>query len=303
MRRDRRLLAALAAAALATALLLAGWALASSALVGSTLTAGEKQALQDLLGPRLPLLVLAAVMVIGAVLAGVPALYRRWLAAPARLYEQTQVLLTTGTEREIEPIGSAPVQGLARAINQLARERAELRGDVARQVAEGSRNLEQERNRLAALMSELTQSVVVCNLDGRILLYNNRARLQFRALAGSPEVGASALIGLGRSIYTVFDRQLVAHALDSIRQRLLRGAAHPSAQFVTATRGGQLLRVQMAPVRAPQAELDAPLSGFVLMLDNITRDLADDTARDRLLHKLSEGHRSSLGNLQAAVEL
>ncbi|MDP3224128.1 MAG: 3'-5' exonuclease, partial [Rubrivivax sp.] len=44
-------------------------------------------------------------------------------------------------------------------------------------------------------------------------------------------------------------------------------------------------------------------NGFVLMLDNITRDLAEDTARDRLLHKLSEGHRSSLGNLQAAVEL
>ena len=37
---------------------------------------------------------------------------------------------------------------------------------------------------------------------------------------------------------------------ESIQQRLQRGAAHPSAQFVTSTRGGQLLRVQMAPVRA-----------------------------------------------------
>jgi DNA polymerase-3 subunit epsilon len=33
-------------------------------------------------------------------------------------------------------------------------------------------------------MAELTQSVVVCNLDGRVLLYNSRARLQFRALSG-----------------------------------------------------------------------------------------------------------------------
>ena len=49
-------------------------------------------------------------------------------------------------------------------------------------------------------MSELTQSVVVCNLDGRILLYNNRARLQFRALSDAPAVaGGGELIGLGRS--------------------------------------------------------------------------------------------------------
>ena len=39
------------------------------------------------------------------------------------------------------------------------------------------------------------------------------------------------------------------------------------------------------------------------MLDNITRDLADDTQRDGLLHQLTEGQRGTLGNLQAAVEL
>ncbi len=110
------------------------------------------------------------------------------------------------------------------------------------------------------------------------------------------------LIGLGRSIYAVFDRKLVAHALESIRQRLQRGAAHPSAQFVTATRGGQLLRAQMAPVRTGTDE-NAEISGFVLMLDNITRDFAEESQRDRLLHGLAEGNRASLGNLQAALEM
>ena len=60
---------------------------------------------------------------------------------------------------------------------------ARLQADVAAQVRQASRGIEQERNRLAALMAELTQSVVVCNLDGRILLYNSRARLQFKALS------------------------------------------------------------------------------------------------------------------------
>ena len=39
------------------------------------------------------------------------------------------------------------------------------------------------------------------------------------------------------------------------------------------------------------------------MLDNITRDFADESARDQLLHALTEGSRASLGNLQAAVEM
>ncbi|MDO8377157.1 MAG: exonuclease domain-containing protein, partial [Aquabacterium sp.] len=172
----------------------------------------------------------------------------------------------------------------------------------------------QERNRLAALMSELTQSVVVCNLDGRILLYNNRARMQFRALSDAPTLADGAeLIGLGRSIYTVFDRKLVAHALESVQQRLQRGVAHPSAQFVTVTRSGQLLRVQLAPVRAvtvpdaaPAASGDeAPpvVNGFVLMLDNITNEYEAEAAQERLLHGLTEGSRGSLANLQAAVEM
>jgi DNA polymerase-3 subunit epsilon len=115
-------------------------------------------------------------------------------------------------------------------------------------------------------------------------------------------VGAE-LIGLGRSIYAVFDRQLVAHALEACSSGC-SAVRHPSAQFVTSTRGGQLLRVQMAPVRAIDAsERGQPvLNGFVLMLDNITRDFADESERDRCC-TADRGSRASLGNLQAAVEL
>jgi DNA polymerase-3 subunit epsilon len=98
-------------------------------------------------------------------------------------------------------------------------------------------------------MSELNQSVVVCNLDGRILLYNNRARLQFKALSDAPTAaGGGEIIGLGRSIYAVFERNLIVHALESIQERIRRQSSQPVANFVTTTRAGQLLRVQMAPV-------------------------------------------------------
>ena len=164
---------------------------------------------------------------------------------------------------------------------------------------------------MAALMSELTQSVVVCNLDGRILLYNHRARLQFQVLGTSGPSGRTALIGLGRSIFTMMERSHITHALESVQHRLQRGSAQPSANFITTTHAGQLIRVQMAPVFSTSgSDNDAPasatpgriISGYVLVLDNITRNVEAQSRRDLLLQTLTEGSRASLGNVRAAVE-
>jgi DNA polymerase III subunit epsilon len=235
--------------------------------------------------------------------------YLRSVRAAARLAEDARTLLAADVRRELAADGgSAEVHALAAAFNQIAAQRAALRDDVAAQVQQASRGIEQERNRLAALMAELTHSVVVCNLDGRILLYNRRARQQLRALSAAPSAAAGAeLIGLGRSIYTLLDHALIAHAIERVQQRLARGAANPSAQFVTGTQAGALLRVQLAAVRTVGGD-DAPasgrqLDGFVLMLDDITRDLAGQAERDQLLHALGEGSRASLGNMQAALEM
>lgn len=313
MRADRRLIVVSAVALLGAALLLGLWVAGTVALVGADLVPAERLALRGLLEPRLALLVLTLLVLLGALVLMVKTLYEYWALPAARLLEQAQVLASTDIERELPLAGSAELRGLAQVLNEFARQRGELKRDVRQQVADASRGVEQERNRLAALMSELTQSVVVCNLDGRILLYNNRARLQFRALSeGAALMGGAELIGLGRSIYKVFDRKLVAHALDSVQLRLQRGVANPSAQFVTSTQGGQLLRVQMAPVRSVAAETSrqheaeeatSMLSGFVLMLDNITREFEQETERDQHLHHLSEGNRGSLANMQAAAEL
>ena len=298
-RPDRRFWLLLAA--LAGLLLL--WAVVTCLLLLSTLDAAGRDTALSLLGGRMPLALMTLLFVLMLAAAGLNQLYRRYIVAPARLVDEARILLGTDAERTLTPQGDAENRALADVITGFAEQRARLRADIAEQVRAASRNVEQERSRLAALMSELTQSVVVCNLDGRILLYNNRARLQFRALSDAPRLADGAeLIGLGRSIYTVFDRKLVAHALENIGQRMQRGVASPSAQFVTTTRAGQLLRAQMTPVRSGD-DGDSAISGFVLMLDNITRDFEEDSERDRLLLGLTEGSRASLANMQAAIDM
>ena len=306
---ERRRLLVLLAPGLALAL----WLALCAAMVWATLSAAERVALGSVLESRVALVLLAWVLAAAGLALLAQRLFHNHVEAPARLEEQALVLLSAAAPGELNGTGSSETRALAGVINALAAQRSQLQGDIESQVRQGSAGIERERRRLAALMAELTQSVVVCNLDGRVLLYNNRARMQFRALSDLPALadGAGA-IGLGRSIYTVFDRKLVDHALQNIQQRLERGGSHPSAQFVTTTRSGQLLRVQMAAVldagpadtTAQDGVAGSPaLGGFVLMLDNITRDFEQESLRDQLLHGMTEGSRGSLANLQAAVEM
>jgi len=298
---DRRLIFAIGVIGLATVV----WLLITMGLIASTLAPEQRALVAEQLAPRLVLIGMTWVfglVVIGATLRW---LFRRYASAPARLLEQIQVLLAAPKAAPMQHHGTKETRALADVIFQLASQRDTLREDVAQQIAQASLSVQQEKNRLAALMAELTQSVVVCNLDGRIILYNSRARLQFKALSVAPKLaGGAELVGIGRSIYAVFDRQLVVHALESIQQRISRGAGSPSAQFVTTTQAGQLLKVQMAPVRHVDAAGGATeISGFVLMLDNVTRAFEEEHVRDHLLHGLTEGSRSSLANIQAAVDM
>ena len=259
--------------------------------------AAERAAASALLQTRvvalltLMLLVAAAIAIVFA-----PAL-RRLFGGPAKLAEEARILLGAHRAHRMRASDDADLGSIARTLNTLADQRDALAGDVQRQVRESQATLEEERNRLAALISELAQGVVACNLDGRILLYNNRARLLFAALA--PQ---GALIGLGRSIYGVIEQPLIDHALGNVRLRLADGRQRALATFITPSRAGQLMRVQMVPVLAAQGYAAQALSGYVLLLENVTRSVEAEARRDQALHALTEGSRAALANLRAAVE-
>ena len=280
---------------------------ALGAVLWADMKAEERQALLAILMPRLELSILIILMAWAVLGMIVHAIYRAYVLAPMALREQALVMVNANPGLRLQELGAPEIRTLAQVVNALAEQRESLQRDVEERIREARSSIEEEKNRLAALMSELTQSVVVCNLDGRILLYNNRARLQFRALAGeSQSARDGVLIGLGRSIFAILERNLITHALENIQQRLARGSQQPTANFVTTSRAGQLIRVQMAPVlgAAPDggAEGERVVAGYVLMLDNITRNFEMEGRRDTLLQSLTEGSRASLGNIRAAVE-
>ena len=283
----------------------------------------ERAAFAEFLLPRLPLggVITLFGFVVGMVL--LRSLFQQYVHGLLRMAETLRLMLGANRNFRVVPEGPPEVRELARAANDLAQQRDELLNDVDAQIRQAKATVEEEKNRLAALMSELALGVVVCNLDGRILLYNSRARLQFKALAQGPtSMSGGALIGLGRSIFSILERGQITHSLENIQHRLRKGSAEPTANFITSTRAGQLLRAQMAPVLGrvdqPKAagqesgseavDAASPLgaeqhvTGYVLTIENITRNFEREAERDQALQSMTDGNRAALGNIRAAVE-
>jgi DNA polymerase-3 subunit epsilon len=243
----------------------------------------DQEVLKRVAAERLPLLFSVAALLLAVCFGAVRWLFSEYVTAVRQLTEQVGVLASANEDLQLSSEGAREVAELASAINRLAADRRSLRRDAEARARESRARLEEERNRLAALMSELAEGVLVCNPEGRILLYNERAKQLF--------AGTDAAVGLGRSLFGLIDREQVAHA----REKLQGGAL--AARFVTATAAGRLLKVQAAPVAG-----EASIAGMVLTLEDVTGLLDREAQRLALLQALAAGVRSPVANLRAAAE-
>jgi DNA polymerase-3 subunit epsilon len=221
----------------------------------------------------------------------------RWYVTPLRnMAEKTRVIAISNPKHRLTSASRPELQELTTSINLLAERYQALQEDVQNHIREANAALEEEKNTLAALMSKLTQGVLVCNRVGRILLYNHRAQ----ALLGGParRSGAGDWIGLGRSLYGILDEHLIHHALRHIEHRLRQGETGLMTPFVASRPGGQLLNIHLVPI----LDKENNLTGYLLTLEDITRRTATESRRGVLMQSLTEGQRSSIANIRAAIE-
>ncbi len=240
------------------------------------------------------LVLLLSMLALAAGLALAP-LFGAYVVTPVRLSQATRLIATANPSHRIVPDGSREMRELARAINLLA-DRYEQSVRQAREESEAARReVDHERSRLAALVGELGHPVVVCNAEGTVLLYNNAARKLFTR--GDTALGTT-LLGLGRSLFSIIDRTLVAYNLARIEDEMRREVARPLAHFVTSTADGDLLRTQMAPIRGAGGALE----GYILTFVAGQGELAAAERREESLHVLAEAGRAALASIRAAAE-
>ena len=278
------------------AALIACFALAGAGL-HAALSADDRLLAKALIAATgdLPYLIVAAFLAVTGMLAAW--LARAYFEPLTRAAEQTRLISAANPNARIDAHGPHELRALGQAVNHLAQALQRLAVDDAKRIDEARADVDQERNRLAALMSELTQGVVVCNAEGRILLYNESAR---RLLTARNDAG---YMGIGRSLYALMHKESVEHALERLRARIAAGTVDPTTIFATSIAGGALLRARIAAIASGAVDaFDEPAAGYVLLLEDLSRELSELEYRDTLLTGLVEQSRSALASVRAAAE-
>lgn len=221
----------------------------------------------------------------------------RWYITPLRsAAEQVRTIAMTNPSHRLSLEGRPELQELIKSINLLAECYQSKTVDVQARIREANAALEEEKTTLAALMAKLTQGVLVCNHEGRIILYNQSAQRLLQSRRDSK--GSADWIGLGRSVFGLLDENLIRHALAHIHHRLDQNSSALMVPFLAARYDGQLLRVHLVPV------LDKVnvLTGYILTLEDVTRLTETESRRGVLLQSLSQGQRGAIANIRAAIE-
>lgn len=175
------------------------------AFLALDMTNVQRAWLGEMLWQRLALGGALAVLLLFALAFGLRTLLEAYVTPVARLAEDA-VLLAANPGHRITAQGARNVRILAEKLNLLAAVHQSLHDEVQEKIEVANRALAQERNRLAALMAELTMSVLVCNIDGRILLYNANARHLLESRDGGVFSPGGAAIGLGLTVRCVGTR-------------------------------------------------------------------------------------------------
>ncbi len=238
----------------------------------------------------------AASFVLVALVAGVWLLFDVNVAESLqRLANDAETALYANPDHWIDPRPGRHLGRLPEVLRAAVKALAEARRDTAQKIAEATGAVEQTRARLATLLNELEEGVVMCTLDHRILLYNRAAlRLMQR---GDGE------LGLGRSLFGFLNRQPFFHGLERLSNRLHDGRHrdHPDGLaliLVCATVDGRtLLRGRMNLVTD---DAEAP-TAYLLTLHDATEDLEALGRRDHLLDRATNGLRRPLAALAVAA--
>ena len=207
-----------------------------------------------------------------AVLVGLAALmaYLAWVAhtlgralvgALGTVRRGTELMATVNPDHRIEIRTGDEIEALAEDINRLAGHLREARVDVESRIAIATRDFDAERAKLATILNDLGEGVLVATLDGRVTLANRAAQALLSDGTGL----------LGRSLYEFGDREGIARFLE----RLGAGSGTPERLTLTGVRPPHL-RASATPFRNGEGRM----TGVILAL----REPGEEgEARERVL--------------------
>ncbi|WP_432823547.1 exonuclease domain-containing protein [Trichloromonas sp.] len=274
-----------------------------AALFGSwfALAPEEQVYIKALLEKILPFPILGSIVLVTAIGGLVSMLFYYYIIPILQLAEKTRLIATVNPDYRIFPKGGREVVYLTGIINDYADTFQKLKTEVDERIRNAQAEIDEERNRLAALMSELPNGVLVCNTDGLILLYNQQAQHLLQREDGQNGGNKPAgIIGLGRPVFGLLQREPIIHAFELLQQSLNREQTTSTLGFMMTLGDGSCLRLNMALVLIHRGD-EEEISGFVLTLEDMTPQIEADSRRDMLIQTMTEAFQDGISDIRRAI--
>jgi DNA polymerase-3 subunit epsilon len=249
--------------------------------------------------PRIGYLILASFGGMLVLFSAAWAILYLWVVRPIQVLtgEAETLALTQQSRGLLMPFHHA-LERLPRAVEQLAQKLAAARAGTVEAIAGATHRAEEQKSWLEAILLDLTEGIIVCNLEHRILLYNQ---------AAARILNMRDALGLGRSLFGLLTGEPILQTLELLQQA--GPAAGPSAaqpaserashRFVCATVDvGTLLETRLSLVR----QSSGAASGYVLSFADIGPQIENLALRDAILRETMVEWRRPLANLRAAAE-
>ena len=209
---------------------------------------------------------------------GLQIIYLTYIKPLKTFCVEAELIYSTNPSHRIKITGNRDFKRLAIVINDFADMFENLNKTITEQILNARKETEKERNLLAAIMSELPQGVIICNSNGRILLFNSLAKKIFTPASGQGR--SEIFLGLGRSVFHLLDKALIAHALEEIEERLENPGQNMASSFIAPIHTGRLISAEAIQVLDPENRM----TGFILAFQDVTDEInLYDTTHEKLI--------------------
>jgi DNA polymerase-3 subunit epsilon len=230
--------------------------------------------------------------------------YRLYALPIDRIREEIPLLFESGSVSRLEPHGGAETRSLATALNRAADRFHEAGASLEKRIREAQKKGEDEKELLTGIIAELPEGVLVCNPQGQITLYNEKARRLMSGQGGKENIdpgghAIDAYVGLGRSVFGLLDRSIFSYMIGEIAERMRKGQPDVRCVLSMIGKADRLLRVETAPIIGDQREI----AGLVMIINDITRQFAMEDRTNKLFESMVFNIRAAVAGIRSSVEM
>ncbi|MCG8550212.1 MAG: cell wall metabolism sensor histidine kinase WalK, partial [Desulfobacterales bacterium] len=176
-----------------------------------------------------------------------------------KIPDEISVISAINASHRINIEGGKEILTIVNAINQFADHYENLQNNIKEEINRKRAEFKIEQNMLASFFDELPQGIIACNTEGQINLFNKKAKVL---------EAQNHIIGIGRSIFNIIDREIITNALYEINIKTPEKHAAASSSFITLSPSNILIKADISPITDQRNNF----AGFIVVFYNIGKD-------------------------------